>query len=45
MPGVSKCLTRAVITATFRTLYVFVLMEVGTRRILHHKVTAHPTAE
>lgn len=34
-----------VITATFRTLYVFVLMEVGTRRILHHNVTAHPTAE
>jgi len=34
-----------VITATFRTLYVFVLMEVGTRRLLHHNVTAHPTAE
>ena len=34
-----------VITATFRTLYVFVLMEVGTRRILHHNVNAHPTAE
>ena len=33
------------ITATFRTLYVFVLMEVGTRRPLHHNVTAHPTAE
>jgi transposase InsO family protein len=24
---------------------VFVIMEVGTRRILHHNVTAHPTAE
>jgi putative transposase len=34
-----------VVTATFRTLYVFVIMELGTRRILHHKVTAHPTAE
>ena len=31
-----------VITATFRTLYVFVVMELGTRRILHHSVTAHP---
>src|SRR5262249_33775089 len=34
-----------VITATFRTLYVFVVMEIGSRQILHHNVTAHPTAE
>jgi putative transposase len=34
-----------VITATFRTLYVFVVMEIGSRRILHHNITAHPTAE
>jgi hypothetical protein len=34
-----------VITATFRTLYVFVVMEMGSRRILHYNVTAHPTAE
>jgi putative transposase len=34
-----------VITATFRTLYVFVIIELGTRRILHHNVTDHPTAE
>jgi hypothetical protein len=34
-----------VMTAAFRTLYVFVLMEVGSRRILHHNATAHPTAE
>ena len=34
-----------VVTATFRTLYVFVLMELGSRRILHHNVTPHPTAE
>jgi transposase InsO family protein len=33
-----------VVTARFRVLYVFVLMEVGTRRILHCNVTAHPTA-
>ena len=34
-----------VLTATFRTLYVFLLMGVGTRRILHHNSTAHPTAD
>jgi len=34
-----------VVTATFRTLYVFVIMELGSRRILHHNVTPHPTAE
>ena len=33
------------ITANFRTLYVFVLLEVGTRRIVHRNVTEHPTAD
>jgi transposase InsO family protein len=33
-----------VVTASFRVLYVFVLMEVGTRRIAHFHVTTHPTA-
>ena len=32
-------------TATFRLCYVFVVLEVGTRRIVHWNVTAHPTAE
>jgi transposase InsO family protein len=39
------CDFAAVVTATFRTLHVLVVMEVGTRKILHYNVTAHPTAE
>ena len=34
-----------VVTASFRVLYVFVAMEVGSRRLVHINVTAHPTAE
>ena len=34
-----------VVTASFRVLYVFVAMEIGSRRLLHINVTAHPTAE
>jgi hypothetical protein len=33
------------VTATFRVLYVFVVSEVSTRRIVHWNVTDHPTAE
>src|SRR5215813_14061640 len=33
-----------VVTATFRLLYVFVVMEHATRRILHTNVSVHPTA-
>lgn len=34
-----------VVTATFRLLYVFVVMEHATRRLLHVNVTGHPTAQ
>ena len=33
------------VTANFRILYVLVIMEIGTRRIVHFNVTDHPTAE
>src|SRR4051794_30928769 len=31
-------------TATFRVLYVFVMIEHGTRRLVHFNVTEHPTS-
>ena len=31
-------------TATFRTIYTLVVMEIGSRRILHTNSTSHPTA-
>src|SRR5215467_16022524 len=34
-----------VVTATFQLVYVFAILEIGTRRIRHVNVTLHPTAE
>jgi putative transposase len=34
-----------VVTARFRILYVFVILEVGSRKIAHFNVTNHPTAD
>jgi len=34
-----------VVTATFRLVYVLVIMEIGSRQILYCNVTRHPTAE
>jgi transposase InsO family protein len=33
------------ITVRFRILYVFVMLDIGTRRIVHWNVTEHPTAD
>jgi putative transposase len=43
--AIVACDFLVVATVNFRTLYVFVVMQLGTRRILHHNVTDHPTAE
>jgi putative transposase len=43
--GILACDFFVSVTASFRLLYVFVILEVGTRRIAHFNVTAHPTAE
>jgi hypothetical protein len=32
------------VTARFQVLYVFVIMEIGTRRLVHFNVAAHPHA-
>ena len=34
-----------VVTATFRLVYVFVIIELVSRRVLHFNVTHHPTAD
>jgi putative transposase len=33
------------VTARFRLAYVFVVLDIGTRRIVHWNMTEHPTAE
>ena len=33
------------VTLDFEVLYVFIAMEIGSRRIIHTNVTAHPSAE
>ena len=43
--GIIACDFCVVGTATFRLLYVFVLIEHASRRLLHVHVTAHPTAQ
>ena len=43
--AVLACDFFVVVTATFRVFYVFVVLEVGSRRIRHWNVTEHPTAE
>lgn len=42
--SIVACDFLVVVTARFRMLYVFLVMEVGTRRIVHCNVTMHPTA-
>jgi putative transposase len=44
-PGHVACDFFVVVTARFRILYVFVVLELGRRRILHCNVTDHPRAD
>jgi putative transposase len=43
--AILACDFLVVVTARFRVLYVFVILEVGTRKIAHFNVTGHPTAD
>src|ERR1017187_843489 len=42
--GIVACDFVVAVTLRFRILYVFVVMEIGSRRILHVNVTPHPTS-
>ena len=42
--GILACDFCVTVTATFRLLYVFVVIEHGSRRLLHVNVTGHPSA-
>jgi putative transposase len=42
--GIIACDFLVAVTATFRLLYVFVVIEHRSRRLIHCNVTAHPTA-
>jgi len=42
--AIVACDFLTVVTATFKSLYVFVIIEHGTRKLLHTHVTDHPTA-
>jgi putative transposase len=43
--AVVSCHFLVVVTATLRVLHVYVLIEVGSRRIVHKNLTAHLTAD
>ena len=43
--AVLACDFLVAVTVRFRLLYVFVVLDVGTRRIVHWNVTEHPTAD
>jgi putative transposase len=42
--GIIACDFFVAVTATFRLMYMFVVIEHGSRRLIHYNVTAHPSA-
>jgi putative transposase len=43
--GIVACDFFVSVTVGFRILYIFVALEIGSRRLLHFNVTEHPTSE
>ena len=43
--GIVACDFFVSVTASFRIVYVFVALEIGSRRLVHFNLTEHPTAE
>jgi hypothetical protein len=43
--AVLACDFFVVVTATFQRIYVFVILDIDTRRVVHRNLTDHPTAE
>ena len=43
--GIVACDFFVSVTVSFRILYIFVALEIGSRRLLHFNVTEHPTSE
>jgi putative transposase len=43
--GIVACDFFVSVTVRFRILYIFVALEIGSRRLLHFNVTEHPTSE
>ena len=43
--AIVACDFLTVVTVTFKCLYVFVIIEIDTRKLLHINVTYHPTAD
>jgi len=43
--AVLACEFFIVVTATFQRLFVFVLLDIGTRRVVHWNLTDHPRSE
>jgi hypothetical protein len=42
--AIVACDFAVVVTLRFQVLYVFVVMEIGSRKLLHINATAHPTS-